>query len=216
MKKLTLLLAIVTIFFSCTESESNDESSEFENILKVEMDFFSTGATYWLDEKDGNPFQISGVEFNAEFTTIAGSTEYDASNDIFTTTFDNPEVLGKLIRGKMSVGFSDDFGLVGVYVDQSRQYESLIYGSVNEFYEIGLVGIQHKEIHTDDLTGEEVYTYRLSGDAVCNALTSPVFYERTYETISDGTQVVAEEDLRSLSCGERSYVEVRVYLPIGN
>jgi hypothetical protein len=215
MKKLCLVLFLSFFLFTCTETEKNEES-DFESTLKVEFEFFSTGATYELDEKnEGNPTiaTISDVEFNVEFSTVAGSSEFDPDENMFRTTFDNPEVLGKLIRGKMRVGFADDF--VGVYVDQSRQYESLVSGSVGEFYEIGLIGIPLVDIITES-TGEEVYIFELSGQSVCNALTSQLEYDRYFTTINQkGQTVEAEEKLTGLSCGERSLVTVRVYLPDG-
>ncbi|NNF32916.1 MAG: hypothetical protein HKN68_02345 [Saprospiraceae bacterium] len=210
MKKLCLVLFLSFFFFTCTETENNEES-DFESTLKVEFEFFSTGATYVLDEKNPTTSTISDVEFNVEFSTVAGSSEFDLDENMFRTTFDNPEVLGKLIRGKMRVGFADDF--VGVYVDQSRQYESLVSGSVSEFYEIGMIGIPLADIITES-TGEEVYIFELSGQSVCNALTSEVYYRRNFTTINDkGNSVQAEETLTNLSCGERSLVTVRVYLP---
>jgi hypothetical protein len=215
MKNLLLIVFMLFWMMGCEESTSNNDS-QVPNVFQFEMDFFSTGATYVLDEKDGNPFEITDVEFDVSFSSVAGSMEYDQSDDIFRVTFDNPEVLGKLIRGTMSIGLSDDLEMVGVYVNQTRQYESLVSGSVLEDYEIALVGIPITDTATES-TGEVVYIYELTGQSVCNALTSAVYYQKNFETINQkGKMVTAEETLTDLSCGERSNVTVRVYLPEGS
>lgn len=171
----------------------NTTGGDQAEIARVEVDIFIDDAQYSTTDGD-----VTDGEFIGDFTSIAGTSSF--SDDVYSTTFDNPPVLGQTIRGSMSITFLDDPRRLNVHVYQLKTWNSSISGDVGQEFEVDYNGILFNKSYTDDFTELEVDEYYESGSSVSKISAS--FVED-----NDLGSIV----LKSYSCGSRAYVKVKVH-----
>lgn len=165
-------------------------------IARIEVDVFIDNAQYSTSDGD-----VNGGEFNGDFTSIAGTSSF--SDSVYSTTFDNPPVLGQTIRGDMSITFLDDPRSVNVHIYQTKTWDNLT-GNHGQLFQIDISGVHYDKSYTDDFTELEVDEYYESGSSINRVI---VDFRETWSV----DNVVKIDDLTSYSCDARSYIKVKVH-----
>lgn len=93
--------------------EDEDEFTNKTNIERIEVEYLIDNASSvitYIDPPPNTPAvdNFTGIEFGTTVTSIAGNSVYWEDSKEYVTNFDNPEVLGQLIRGTMIVKFFND------------------------------------------------------------------------------------------------------------
>ena len=184
---------IIDEMFDRGVDTTNGKQSE---IARVEVDVFIDNVQY--STTDG---VVYGGEFIGDFTSIAGTSSF--SDDVYSTTFDNPPVLGQTIRGNMSITFSDDPRSVNVHVYQTKTWDN-ITGSHAQFFEINGNGVPFNKSYTDDFTDLKVDEFYESGSSVDRII---VKFRETWRV----DFVVKIDDLTSYNCGARAFIKVKIH-----
>jgi hypothetical protein len=199
-----LLFVFSLTIFSCPTNNTTIEDPEEElvgDIERVEVEYFFDNVSFRLTHKDTQLVEtISGVEHNAEITSISGVPEQAASH--FISDFNGVEVLGKTLTGRMYITFKRRLKTVHIDVWQRRRFSSFLVGDVNQAFSIEASAIPLNRTYTDDFTGLEVEEYGLSGDAACRAGVVVDYEEENAQY---------KEKLMTLGCGSRAYIKVKVH-----
>ncbi|MCB0664561.1 MAG: hypothetical protein KDC80_02010 [Saprospiraceae bacterium] len=195
MKYISFVLIIILSSCSLIEDQGNEIVPQ--TIDRIEVEYLYDNVTYKLSNKDTFPDEtIAGVEHNAEFTSIAGTSRSENGNHF--TEFDRV-VLGKLLSGYMEVYF-DNSRKVDIRIRQTRAFDSFVNGKVSQLFSFRLNNIPFYSSYKDAYTDLTVDEYRLAGTGPCRA-------EVTYREDND----LYAEELIALGCGSRAYVKVKVH-----
>jgi hypothetical protein len=143
---------------------------------------------------------LTGTEFGADITSISGTSAYMDEENLHITEFDNPEVLGQLIRGSMVVYFFEDPRTVNIQILQIRSYDSSIFGHVNQTYSLKYDGIPFSQSYTDSFTDLEVDEFYISGNSVNSATAYFTEDNAIYYDVTDTTV-----------CSSRAFIKVKVH-----
>ncbi len=197
-----VILTSCDIIDKITGSGTDKENDiELGNIIKIEVKYFIDNASYRYEYYDGvTPIEhVTGHELTTEFTTIAGTSDF--AHSTYETLFDNPPVLGKTIGGYMEVEFvSGDPQRVNIVINQSRQWNSFLFGNVEQSFTVNITGIPFTKSYTDEIYENEIDEFSLSGNSVSNMVA-------TFKEDND----VYKSELTSFSCGSRAYIKVKVH-----
>ena len=196
-----MLLLLGAVFYSCTDDGMLDEDEIYSNVERVDVEYLFDNVTYTLTDKiTGDVDQISGVEHNAEFTSIAGVSENIGKT--FTCNFEGNEVLGKTLKGYLDVVFDNANNRLSIDVGQTREFTSFVVGNVFQDFEIIANSIGLDKTYDDPDTGKEVREYLTTGDNACNK-TTLLKYKEVNDQYTD--------ELFTYSCNSRAYIKVTVY-----
>ncbi|NHZ86495.1 MAG: hypothetical protein GWP19_11545 [Planctomycetia bacterium] len=136
------------------------------------------------------------TEFSDYFTSGAGTS--NLSNNIYSTVFNNPPVLGKTIRGNMKTTFYPNTNTVNVYIDQYRYWNSWYYGDVEQHFVFSAT-IPFNKSYIDDFYEDSTDEYYISGENACGLVSFREDNDLGSEWIG-GTQ-----------CGGGAYIKVKVH-----
>lgn len=208
----TLIIPIFTVIFvfisSCDiiDSVLGGGSTEPDNtkaIDRIEIEYLIDNAksiiTYYNPPPNTPAVDnITGIEFGADITSIAGTSTY--KDNMYNTQFNNPAVLGQTIRGSMSIHFSEVLHEVNINISQSRSHYSSIFGDVLQSYFIECDGIPYNKTYIDSFTDLKVDEFYISGSSVNSATANftednLLYFDETEPTV----------------CGNRAFIKVKVH-----
>jgi hypothetical protein len=191
---------------SCTEDKDitmEVPDHELNPIDRVEVEYFFDNVDYRLVNKNPPSTEvIVGVEHNAEFSSIAGSTEQVGK--LYLVNYENNEVLGKKMSGSIDFVFDRTYGKRNVDIDLlvGLRFSSFIYGDVYQDFELNANNIPYNRSYVDDFTGLNVEEYLLTGENACNSILTLVFEENNDQYKST---------LITKGCKDRAFIKIKVH-----